>query len=130
VTLVWFVLSVALMVGLAWLGFRIEPHWVSKDGGRMICNGQYMTPQGEALGRWRETKALIEADGSIIIDQRKFLRRRSSVWRMSAESPTPPKRRAVFVLTGHDTEGRPALLALKVPAKGRGAEILRQLPRR
>jgi hypothetical protein len=37
---VWFLLAIAVMVGLGWLGFQIEPHHVSKDGRRILCNAQ------------------------------------------------------------------------------------------
>ncbi|MEZ5248022.1 MAG: hypothetical protein R2713_02050 [Ilumatobacteraceae bacterium] len=61
---VWLALAVAVMVFLAWVGFRIEPHWVSKDRSRFICNAQLLTEQGEPVGRFRETKILVEPTGN------------------------------------------------------------------
>lgn len=124
---VWLALAVALMAGLAWVGFRIEPHWVAKDHSRFICNAQLMTDKGDPMGRFRETKILVEPDGELLVDQRKFLRRRMSAWRVVAESESPPKRRAVFLLRGHDSAGAPMMLAVRIPASSPIAPKLREL---
>jgi hypothetical protein len=113
---VWLVLAIALMVFLAWVGFRIEPHWVSKDRTRFICNAQQLTDRGDPNGRFRETKVYVEPNGELLVDQRRLFRRRMSAWRLVAESDSPPRRRAVFVLRGHDRHGVPAMLALRLPA--------------
>ena len=57
---VWLALAVAVMAGLAWVGFRIEPHWVAKDHSRFLCNAQLMTERGDPVGRFKETKILVE----------------------------------------------------------------------
>ncbi|MCB1000114.1 MAG: hypothetical protein KDB40_12525 [Acidimicrobiales bacterium] len=124
---VWLALAVAVMVFLAWVGFRIEPHWVSKDRSRFICNAQLLTEQGEPVGRFRETKILVEPTGELLVDQRKLFRRRMSAWRLVAESDDPPRRRAVFLLRGHDAQHRPAMLAVRVPATSPIVPTLRDI---
>lgn len=123
-------LALALLGLLAWVGFRIEPHRVSKDGRFMLCSGQLMTPQGDALSRWRETRVIIEKNGDIQIDQKRMMRRRSSMWALSAESPDPPKRRALFLLKGHDADGQPRMMALRMPANSRAVPVLRETLKR
>ncbi len=113
---VWLVLAIAAMVFLAWVGFRIEPHWVSKNRSRFICNAQQLTERGEPNGRFRETKVYVEPSGELLVDQRRMFRRRMSAWRLVAESEHPRRRRAVFVLRGHDADGVPAMLAMRLPA--------------
>ena len=89
VEFVWFALAVAVMGLLAWLGFRIEPHWVAKDRTRFICNAQLMTEHGEPVGRFRETKILVEPNGEMLVDQRRRFRRHMSAWRVVGESDDP-----------------------------------------
>lgn len=122
---VWFLLAVALMVGLAWLGYQIEPHHVSKDGRRILCNAQLLSEHGEQLTRWRETKVLVLDDNRVVVEQRRFLRRRSGLWKVVAESDAPPRRRAVFLLRNADPVDGPEMLALRLPASSRGNDILR-----
>ena len=119
------VLALAVMALLAWVGFRLEPHWVSKDGHRFLCSGQLMSPLGQPLGRWRETRVIVDPRGDLQIDQKRMMRRKSSIWRVSAESPDPPKRRAVFLLTAHHSGGQTDMLALKLPADSRAIAVLR-----
>lgn len=122
---VWGLLVLGGLALLAWIGFRIEPHWVSKDGRRMLCSGQTMNHLGMPSGRWRETRVYVDDEGKAIIDQKKMLRHTATVWTVTAESPDPPKRRTVFLLRSH-ADGRSAMLALKLPATSRANETLRR----
>lgn len=124
---VWLILAIGVMVGLAWMGFRIEPHWVAKDESRFVCNAQLMTDKGDEVGRWHETKILVERDGELIVEHRGRFRRQASSWRIAAESEQPPRRRAVFLLRGHDPKGNPAMLAIRLPASSRIVPVLRAL---
>lgn len=123
---VWFVLAVAAMAAMAWLGLRIEPHWVAKNGRRMLCMGQLLSPKGETLTRWRETKVFLAAPGEVHVEQKMKLRRRASSWSIQGESTSPPRKRVVFLLRGYDLDGAPALLALKLPVSSKGVDILRR----
>jgi hypothetical protein len=118
-------LALAIMAALAWVGFRLEPHWVSKDGHRFLCSGQIMSPLGQPLGRWRETRVIVDQRGDLQVDQKRMMRRKSSIWRVKAESPDPPKRRAVFLLSSHEHDGQADMLALKLPANSRAIPVLR-----
>ena len=73
---------------------------------------------------------IVDPRGDLQIDQKRMMRRKSSIWRVSAESPDPPKRRAVFLLSGHDSEGQPDMLALRLPANSRAIAVLRELDAR
>lgn len=122
---VWFAVAIAVMVGMAWLGFRIEPHHVGREGRKILCMGQLLTAHGEPVTRWRETKLLVLGNGRVQAEQRRFLRRRSALWRVTAESDDPPRKRAVFLLRAHDAHAGGDLLAVKMPATSRAVEILR-----
>lgn len=124
----WGVAALVAVGLLAWLGFRIEPHWVSKDASRFLCNGQLMSHLGEPVSRWRETRVLVDPSGQVQIDQKRFpFRRDSAMWSVTAESPDPPKGRAVFLLRGHDAAGQTQLLAIRLPTKSRAIPVLRDL---
>lgn len=127
---VWLVLAIAVCAGAGWVAVKIEPHWVSKDGTRFLTVGQRMDVRGERLGRWREMRVRIARNGQIEVEEKRFMRRHASFWTVEAESPEPPRRKAVFVLRGHDTAGAEVLLALRLPARSRAVETLRPLLRR
>ena len=124
---VWIVLAVAVMACLGWLGFMIEPHWVAKDGTSFLCNAQLLDDKGNAMSRWRETRFSVASDGSLLVDQRRNMRHRTTIWQMVAESPEPPRGRAVFVLRGRDSFDRPAMMALRLPRSSRALTALRPL---
>jgi hypothetical protein len=128
----WAILAIAVLIGMAWVGFKIEPHWVAKDGKRFLCNGQFLDNYGNALSRWHETRVSVMPNGDLIVDQKKFMRHRTTTWRMAAESPESPQKRVVFVLRireslGAGAAGRATMLALRLPAGSRAVEALRAL---
>ncbi len=124
----WLLLSIAVCVGLAWLAYRIEPHWVSRDGRRMLCMGQHLDRLGTPQGRWRETRVIIPESGPLRVDQKRFMRRSASFWNLEQQAPAPSgrSRKAVFLLRGHDDTGSAALLALKLPANSRAIPVLQE----
>jgi hypothetical protein len=127
--LLWSVITIGIVVGAGWLAFRMEPHYVSKDGRRMIVAGQLITPQGASLGRWRETKLRVTANG-VVAEQRRMLRRRGSLFRVVSESEAPPRKKAVFVMRniGEPNEVTDdALLTIRLPASSRGVALLREM---
>jgi len=121
----WVVFGIAICIALAWFGLRIEPHHVSKDGQRIICQSQPLDDLGNPTGRGTETKVQITLDRELQITQKRFLRRTHDYWEMVAESPNPPRGKAVFLVRRRDDHSD--LLTLRMPAKSRGATELRAL---
>ena len=119
----WFVLSVAVCVGLAWVAIRLEPHWVSKDGRSMLCAGQYIDAQGNPQGRWRETRVFVPEEGPLRVEQKRLMRRNASYWQLEQQAPAKGSK-AVFLLRGHDSDGTLAFLALRLPARSRALAIM------
>lgn len=118
-------LGIAICIALAWYGLRIEPHHVSKDGQRIICQSQPLDDLGNPTGRGKETKVQITLDGELEITQKRLLSRSHSYWEMVAESPNPPRGKAVFLVRGRDDHSE--LLTLRMPAKSRAVDALRAL---
>lgn len=112
--------AIALVVfgGILWLAFRIEPHWASKDGRRMIARVQPLGGRDEPGGRWREIRATV--DGATITLSTRGLGSMSlrGTYRVLGKSPQPPKRRAIYILEG---ERR---LLLRIPSNSRSIPVL------
>lgn len=114
----------ALCALLGWLGFRVEPHWVAKDARRFVCNGQRLNARGEPQSRWRETRVVLDDSSQVRVGQKQYLRRKESIWRVVSRSDSPPRGKEVFLLTGVDEQGLPAMLALRLPRKSRAIATL------
>lgn len=123
----WNLLAIALLVGMAWLGFKLEPHWVSKDGQRMIVAGQLLDQYGNELGRWRETRLMVLDRSTVRVDRKRVLRRHTTFWKVAGESPDPPRKKAVFLLTGNDVDSTITQMAVRMPATSRAVDTLRAM---
>ena len=130
---------------MLWASYKIEPHWVSKNGNRVICYGQALTHRGESLGRWRELRInkvgddaveVLPRRGSLIVERptgdamrvsgllgrRRF--RRPTYWKVAGQPPTAVRNRVVYMLDGNDEPGMPAMIAIRVPAKSKAIPML------
>ena len=143
---------VAICLLMLWASYKMEPHWVSKDGERMICYGQCLTRGGQSVGRWRELRInrvqpnMLEVRprrGSLSVDTPGsrsaggvvggMMRRRgpkSSVWKVSGRMETPLRNRVVYVLDGNTDPNMPDLIAIRLPAKSRAVSMLEELATR
>ncbi len=101
----WIVGFVALLGGMYYAAFRVDPHWVSKDGRRFICHGQLVDHYGNTLQNWREYRFEVIDDKRIFGRRRsRWTRRAEGVWRVAAKSENPPKKREVYLLTSAESE--------------------------
>lgn len=120
----WLLGFFAVVGGLLYASYKIEPHWVSKDGRRFLCNAQSVTEHGATLGAWREYRVEVLDDGRL------FARRRSRLfpnaarmWVVAAKSESPPKRREVYLLES-ETPGEDDMLAIRLPVGSKAIPIL------
>lgn len=104
--------------GLVWVAYRIEPHWASKDGRRMIARVQPLGQREEPDGRWREMR--VSVDGAAVTLSSRGLGSLSlrGTYRARGKSPQPPKRRAIYILEG---ERR---ILLRIPSNSRAVPVL------
>ncbi|MFT3854152.1 MAG: hypothetical protein QM733_15625 [Ilumatobacteraceae bacterium] len=127
-TVLWVVVPLVVVVLMYWLSLRIEPHWVSKDGHRFITTVQAITGHGEPEGRPKEAKVLVLPNDRLQLSQRRFLAKSlNEQWRVAGKSPTPPKRKAVYLLHAADDDGAGGQLALKLPDNSRAVPILDEI---
>jgi hypothetical protein len=127
VDVLWGIAALAVLAGMAWLGYKIEPHWVSKDGERFLCVAQVLDYSGEPLTRWKECRVAID-HAVLRVDQKRRLRRPlTTYWKLEAESAEPPRRKVVFVGRRRTDDGIDELISFRMPAKSRATVKLREL---
>ncbi|CAN5616290.1 hypothetical protein BH24ACT5_BH24ACT5_14470 [soil metagenome] len=105
---------------LALLAYRLEPHWVSKDGTRFLTVARYVNQWGLPFGRKFEVRVAIDHDSESLLVSRRSLRRTlKGVWVIESKLADPPRGKVVFVLkdvTGVDEIGN---LWLTIPTKSK-----------
>lgn len=121
---VWLVVALVVMGGMWWIGYRMEPHWVSKDGERFVCGAQEFF-HGSLAGHPRETQVAIMAGGTLHITQKKVMRRQRSLWLLVGKSADPPKNLEIYVAQQTvDGVATPTMLALRIPKKSKCVAML------
>lgn len=119
---VWVLLAAGVCAGLFYLSYRIEPHWISKDGQRFMCTMQTLGKHDVPGSRIREVRCRLHDDGTIRLDQKQTMRRTSSTWEVVGRAPLQPKGKVVFTVREHgavDDEGLQTASrrrALRLPA--------------
>lgn len=122
--MLWMLLAVGVCVGLIYLGYRVEPHHVSKDGRRFLCTGQWISPEGDADGRKREVWVSVLPSGQLEVDVKRRLHHDVSTWAIEGKATSPPPKRAVYVLRTVNSLGTTDRMTVKMPAKSRAVAIL------
>jgi hypothetical protein len=119
----WIIGFVGVIGGMWFVAYRMDPHWVSKDGERFIANGQLMDHYGNTLGGWREYRFEVLADGRVSSRRRsRYVPRDARVWRVRARSDETPPKKAMFVLGEDDAAGE--MLAVRMPSSSRAVAVL------
>ena len=113
----WTIGAFAVCIVFLYLAYRMEPHWVAKDGQRFLTTSEPMDRFGTVTGRRREVRGAFLADDEILLSHRAFLRSTKGVWRVQAKSPAPPSGREVYVLHPVPPDPDGSMILLRVPAK-------------
>jgi hypothetical protein len=123
--LLWTLLTLAIMMGLAILARRIDPHWASKDGRAFTCKLQPIDRNGRVEGRWREGRGVVEGDVVKIVVRGLGVHKTQpyAAHHVSGRSQTPPPKSAVFLLDGEP------MWALRIPERSRAVPVLDELSR-
>ena len=146
-----FVAIVGVCGLMLWGSYKLEPHWVSKDGERVICYAQGLDQRGQSTGRWREVRITkIRADtvevrprrGSLMIDKhsqgsgivgglggmaRRQAKHRASYWKVGGATETSLRKRVVYLLEGCNDPDLPHLLIIRLPTSSRAIAMLESL---
>ena len=66
------------VAALLYLAYRIEPHWVAKDGSRFLTTSETIDHEGKVVSRRREVRGTIMTTTALImLGKRSMLRTRS-----------------------------------------------------
>lgn len=117
-------LAVAICVGLIYIGYRIEPHHVSKSGRRFLCTGQWISAEGDTDGRGREVWITVLDSGQLQVDVKKRMHHDVTTWALEGKSQSPPPKREVYVLRTLHALGGTERMTIKLPAKSKAVPIL------
>ncbi|MCU1365536.1 MAG: hypothetical protein JWN39_1175 [Ilumatobacteraceae bacterium] len=129
---------------MLWASHKMEPHWVSKDGDRMICFGQGMSRNGLPSGRWRELRISTTHGNRVEVRPRRgslaierptgsmasaagLVKRRgpkSSTWSVVGQTETPLRNRVLYILGGNTDPNMPDMIAIRLPAKSKAIPVL------
>ena len=137
---------VAVCIAMLWASVKLEPHWVSKDGSRLICYGQGLTRAGIPIGRWRELRIMQVNNESVEVRPRRGslsqqhnnanigvrswingTSRRPTYWRVSGRTDSAAKRKVVYMLVSCNDPDAPDMLAIRLPADSRAVAMLESL---
>lgn len=120
----WVALALVACLAIGYLGYRIEPHHVSKDGHRFLSVGQLLSTHGDPEGRRREVWIRVLPDGQLQVDTKRRLRREVTHWSLEGKSPDPPPKREVYVLRTISNLGAMQRMTIKMPSKSRAVQTL------
>ena len=120
--IVWFALTIIVLIAITIYALRMEPHWSSKDGTRFICRAQVLNAQHQAVGRWREVRGQIEGDDVLLRSRSLVSRGGAGKWRVHARGVVDGKRH-IYLLRGEEGEQQ---LAVRLPAGSNTVPLLEE----
>lgn len=109
---------VAVCAAMLYIAYRIEPHWVAKDEQRFLTVAHDLDEHAMPVGRKHEVRVYLD-DDAVGVRQRGRRHRGTSMWTVSAKSPTPPRGRAVYFLKRVTGDSLTDQLALRLPARSK-----------
>ena len=115
------VIAVVLIALLALAALRIEPHWCSKDGRRMIARAQLLPGRNQTTASWNEVRVFVDEDNIFL---RTRGRRGSDLrgeYKVVGKSSSPPKKRQIYILKG-DKE-----VCIRIPTDSRAIATFEEL---
>jgi hypothetical protein len=114
-SILWFVIGVAVCAALLYAAYRIEPHWVAKDGNRFLATSETIDHQGKVVSRRREVRGTIMSDGVLMLGKRTMLKTRSSLWRIVGKAPELKRGRMLYILDTVPPDPMGEQLILRIP---------------
>jgi len=92
------IVIVAICGLLAWVAFRVEPHWCSKDGRRMIARAQLLPDPHQPASRWNEVRVFVSENTVILRTRGMRATELRGQYRVVAKSAEPPKKQEIYIL--------------------------------
>ena len=105
----------------AWAAFRIEPHWCSKDGRRMIARAQQLSQPNRSAARWSEVRVSVDGDAVVLRTRAMRATALRGEYRVVGKSPMPPKKQEIYVLRGEQE------VLIRIPKSSRAINTFDEL---
>ena len=115
------VVIVAFCGLLAWVAFRVEPHWCSKDGRRMIARAQLLPDPHQPAPRWNEVRVFVSENTVILRTRGMRATGLRGEYQVVGKSPAPPKKQEIYTLRG-DKE-----VLIRIPRNSRAITTFEEL---
>jgi hypothetical protein len=106
---------------VAWTAFRIEPHWCSKDGRRMIARAQQLSQPHQSAPKWIEVRVFVDEDTVVLRTRAMRSTGMRGDYRVVGKSPMPPKKQEIYVLRGENE------VLIRVPQDSRAIKTFEEL---
>ena len=94
------VITVVLIALVALAALRIEPHWCSKDGQRMIARAQLLPDHHQPSPTWNEVRLFVDEDNILVRTRGRRASDLRGEYKVVGKSPSPPKKREIYILRG------------------------------
>ena len=118
-SVLWIVGAVVVSLGLLYVAYSIEPHWVAKDGRRFLATSEIVDRHGTPVGRRREVRGSIHDDGTVVLGKRALLRTRHTEFHLRGKSPQESRGRQQYVLEPVPPDPAGDLMILRIPHDSR-----------
>jgi hypothetical protein len=116
------IVFLAVVGGLAWVGWGLEPHWSSKDGRKFMCRMLEHSAGADdsARGRWHDVKIGVNEDELFVYARSRRSASLRGVWKISGVTDDEKKRRRLYEVRASDG----AAAVLRVPLRSRCVPVL------
>ena len=115
------VITVVLIALVALAALRIEPHWCSKDGQRMIARAQLLPDHHQPSPTWNEVRLFVDEDNILVRTRGRRASDLRGEYKVVGKSPSPPKKREIYILRG-DKE-----VCIRIPTDSRAIATFEEL---
>ena len=115
------VITVILIALVALAALRIEPHWCSKDGQRMIARAQLLPDHHQPSPTWNEVRLFVDEDNILVRTRGRRASDLRGEYKVVGKSPSPPKKREIYILRG-DKE-----VCIRIPTDSRAIATFEEL---
>lgn len=115
------VIAVVLIALLALAALRIEPHWCSKDGRRMIARAQLLPDRHQPTTSWSEVRLFVDEDNILVRTRGRRASDLRGEYKVVGKSPSPPKKREIYILRGEKE------VCIRIPTDSRAIATFEEL---
>jgi len=116
------IVFLAVVGGLAWVGWGLEPHWSSQDGRKFMCRmlEQSVDADNSTRARWHDVKVGIDDDELLVYARARRSASLRGTWKICGATDDSKKQRRLYEVRASD--GGAAVI--RVPMRSRCVPVL------